>query len=59
MKISFKQANMDPISLQTDRSHQTLETQIRLPREELCNEGLHFLCLRLHLLVALLCVETS
>ena len=47
------------LSFMTDRSGQTVETQIRLPLEEQSDQGLHCLQFRLHLLDALLYSKAS
>ena len=43
------------LSFRTDRSGQTVQTQIRLLLEEQFDQGLHCLSFRLHLLDTLLC----
>ena len=47
------------ISFRTDRSGQTVQTQIRLLLEEQSDQGLHCLLFHLHLLEAFLCCKTS
>ena len=42
------------LNFRTDRSGQTVQTQIRLLLEEQSDQGLHYLEFRLHLLGALL-----
>ena len=44
------------LSCRTDRSGQTVQTQIRLLLEE-SDQGLHYLLFHLHLLEALLCCK--
>ena len=50
-KIFVKALNVTTvmvISFRTDKSEQTVQTQIRLLVEELSNQGLHYLLFHLH-----------
>ena len=47
------------LSFRTDRSGQTVQTQIRLLLEEQSDQGLHCLLFHLHLLEAFLCCKAN
>ena len=47
------------LSFQTDRSGQTVQTQIRLLLEEQSDQGIHCLLFNLHLLEAFFCCKAN